>query len=188
MIDENAFGLLIAYLSIEVDEYDGEREDFVTRYKAFCTLLRARLRNQPPSASGRAIELGHAFYVELIEGDNECDLIAWLRMTRAELSEPGYLTAGILTYGSSWYDAAEPYPAVTNLGMSKLVNASGPSEPLRRALCAEAASRGDEDAGAPGWGPGLYLDVDAVEALGRKPKNQPTILRSGGAEYFRAGS
>jgi len=68
----------------------------------------------------------------------------------------------------------------------KLVNASGPSEPLRRALCADAASRGDQD--AAGWGPGLYLDVDAVEALGRKPKNQPTILRSGGAEYFRAGS
>jgi len=188
MIDENAFGLLIAYLSIEDDEYAGEREDFVIRYKAFSAVLRARLRNQPPSASARAIELGHAFYVELIEGDNECELIAWLRATRAELSELGYLTAGILTYGSSWYTVAEPHPAVTDFDTSKLINASGPSEPLRRALCADAASRGDEDSGAAGWGPGLYLDVEAVEALGRKPKNQPTILRSGGAEYFRAGS
>ena len=188
MIDENAFGLLIAYLSIEDDEYAGEREDFVTRYKAFSAVLRARLHNEPPSASARAIELGHAFYVEVIQGDNECDVIAWLRATRVELSELGYLTAGILTYGSSWYDVAEPHPSVTDLGTSKFVNVSGPSEPLRRALCADAASRGNEDSDAAGWGPGLYLDVDAVDALGRKPKNQPTILRSGGAEYFRAGS
>jgi hypothetical protein len=188
MIDENAFGLLITYLSIEDDEYDGERENFVTRYKAFSALLRDRLRNYPPSDSAHAIELGHAFYVELIEEHNECDLISWLRMTRAELSESGYLTAGILTFGSSWYDAAEPHTTVTELGTAKLVYASGPSEPLRRALCADAASRGDEDAGTPGWGPGLYLDVDAVEALGRKPKNEPTIMRSGGAAYFRAGS
>jgi len=188
MIDENAFGLLIVYLSIEDDEYDGEREDFVTRYKAFRDLMRARLSNQPPSDLARAIDLGHSFYVELIESDNECDLISWLRMTRAELSDSGYLTAGILTFGSSWYDAAEPHPAITDIGTARLVNASGPSEPLRRALSAEAASRGDDDAGAPGWGPGLYLDVDAVEALGRKPKNEPTIMRSGGAAYFRAGS
>lgn len=188
MIDENAFGLLVAYLSIEDDEYDGEREDFVTRYKAFDALLLARLRDQPLGATVRAVHLGHAFYVELIEGSNECDLIAWLRATRAELSELGFLTAGILTYGSSWYDASEPLPTITDLGHSKLVSASGPSEPLRRALCADAASRGDEDSDVPGWGPGLYLAVDAVDALGRKPKNQPTILRSGGAEYFRAGS
>jgi len=188
MIDENAFGLLIAYLSIEDDEYDGERDDFVTRYKGFSSLLRARLSEQPPSDAACALELGHAFYVELVEGDTEIDLIAWLRNTRAELTEHGYQTAGILTYGSSWYDAAEPHPAVTDIGTCKLVIASGPSEPLRRALCAEAASRGDEDGGNPGWGSGLYLDVDAVEALKRKPKNQPTILRGGGAEFFRAGS
>jgi len=188
MIDENAFGLLIAYLNIEDDEYDGEREQFVTRYTGYSDLLRARLLAQPPSDSARAVELGHAFYVELIEGDNKCDPIAWLRTTRTELSESGYLTAGILTYGSSWYDGAESHSALCDIGTTKLVTASGPSEPLRRALCADAASRGDEITGTPGWGPGLYLDVDAVEALGRKPKNQPTILRCNGAEFFRAGA
>jgi hypothetical protein len=192
MIDENAFGLLIAYLSIEDDEYDGSREDFVSRYEAFSTLLCARLRDQPPGDSPRAVTLGHAFYIEIIEGDGECDLIAWLRATRAELGELGYLTAGILTYGSSWYGSGEPQAAFADLGTAKLVNASGPSEPLRRALGADAATRGHEDeaedAGNPGWGPGLYLDVDAVEALGRKPKNQPTLLRSGGAQFYRAGS
>jgi hypothetical protein len=188
MIDENAFGLLIAYLSIEDDEYDAEREDFVARYLAFGRHLRGRLRDQPPSESARAVELGHAFYVEIIDGDHEGDLIAWLRTTRALLTESGYVTAGILTYGSSWYDEDAPCPSVTDVGTSKLATASGPSEPLRRALCADCACRGDEDASTPGWGAGLYLDVEAVEAMGRKPKNQPTILRTCGAEFFRAGA
>ncbi len=188
MIDENAFGLLIAYLNIEEDEYAGEREQFVLRYNAFRSLLRDRLRDAPPSDSARALELGHAFFVELLEDEIGCDLIAWLRTLRTELGDSGYVTAGILTYGSSWYDAADPQPAVTEVAKCRVVSASGPSEPLRRALGAEAACRGDEDAAAPGWGPGLYLDVDAVEALGRKPMNQPTILRSNGAEFFRAGS
>jgi len=188
MIDENAFGLLISYLNIEDDEYAGERADFVRRYADFKQRLCERLASEPPGAGARALELGHAFYVELADGDHERDLIAWLRQTRAALSEPGFLTAGILAYGGSWQDEAEPYPSVTELGGSTLVRASGPSEPLRRALLAEAAARGDADAGTPGWGPGLYLDVEAVEALGRKPKNQPTVLKSGGAEFFRAGS
>ena len=59
---------------------------------------------------------------------------------------------------------------------------------VHRALLAEAATHGDETTVSEGWGPGLYLDLEAVEALGRRPKNTPTILRSGGAEFFRAGS
>jgi hypothetical protein len=188
MTDESAFGLLIAYLNIEDDEYGGEREDFVDRYAEFRSRLCERLLLEPPGARARAIELGHAFYVELADGEHERDLIAWLRQTRAALTEPGFLTAGILAYGGSWQNETEPYPSVTELGASTLVRASGPSEPLRRALLAEAAARGDEDSGAPGWGPGLYLDVEAVEALGRKPKNRPTVLKIGGAEFFRAGS
>jgi hypothetical protein len=187
MIDENAFGLLIAYLSIEDDEYAGERQEFVSRYQEFSTLLRARLRDQPPSREAHALELGHALYIEFIEGDGEGDLIAWLRAARSELSALGYVTAGILTYGSSWYAPDALQPTITDCGAVKLVHASGPSEPLRRALVADAASRGDDEDSIPGWGPGLYLDVDAVEALARKPKNQPTILRCGGAQFFRAG-
>jgi hypothetical protein len=116
------------------------------------------------------------------------DLIVWLRETRALLNEQGFLTAGILTFGSSWLHADEPAPHVVELGAVRLARASGPSEPFRRALSADTAARGDEDGGTEGWGAGLYLDVTAVEALGRKPKNAPTILRSGGAEFFRAGS
>ena len=81
-----------------------------------------------------------------------------------------------------------PAAQFVDCGSVKLFRASRPSEPLRRSLLAEAATHGDEQEGTEGWGPGLYLDVEAVEALGRKPKNAPTILRSGGAEFFRAGS
>ena len=188
MIDENAFGLLIAYLSLEHDEYAGERATFVERYAAFTARVRGRLSEAPPGPSARALELGHAFYVELLEEERDADLIAWLREARASLAEQGFETAGILSFGASWVAEGKPEPDVVQLGCVKLLRASGPSEPLRRALLAEAASRGDDEADAAGWGPGLYLDVAAVEALGRKPKNAPTILRSGGAEFFRAGS
>jgi hypothetical protein len=67
-----------------------------------------------------------------------------------------------------------------------VTTASHPSEPLRRALSAEVATHatGDE----PGWGPGLYLDTEAVEALGRTPKNAPTVLEIAGATFYRAGT
>jgi hypothetical protein len=188
MIDENAFGLLVSYYSIEDDEYAGEREDFVDRYATFAALVRDRLTEKPPGDGAKAIDLGYAFYVEVLDGAEHLDLIAWLRELRATLNEQGFLTAGMLTHGSCWVDERDPRPDIVDCGSVKLFRASRPSEPLRRSLLAEAATHGDEQSGSEGWGPGLYLDVEAVEALGRRPKNTPTILRSGGAEFFRAGS
>lgn len=194
MIDENAFGLLIAYFNIEDDEYAGEREQFIERYATFSALIRDRLAERPPGEGARAIDLGHAFYIELSDGDQGVDLIAWLRELRAVLNGHELTTAAMLTHGSCWIDAGDPRPDVVECGSVKLFRASRPSEPLRRALLAESATHGDagpeDDAGTgeQGWGPGLYLDLEAVEALGRKPKNAPTILRRGGAEFFRAGS
>jgi hypothetical protein len=187
MIDENAFGLLVSYFNIEDDEYTGERDHFIERYATFAALVRDRLNEQPLAPAARAIDLGHAFYVELSDGDQATDLIAWLRDTRARLAEHGFATAGMLSHGSIWVDEADPRPDIVELGPVQLFRASRPSEPLRRCLLAEAATHPDDD-DDDGWGPGLYLDVEAVEALGRKPKNTPTILRSGGAEFFRAGS
>jgi hypothetical protein len=188
MIDENAFGLLISYYSIEDDEYAGEREQFVDRYARFAALIRDRLAGQPPGPETRAIDIGYAFYIELPDGNQQLDPIGWLRDARAALAEHGYATAGMLTHGSCWVDPDDPRPDIVDCGSVRLFRASRPSEPLRRALLAEAATHGDEAVGAEGWGPGLYLDLEAVEALGRRPKNTPTILRSGGAEFFRAGS
>ena len=53
-------------------------------------------------------------------------------------------------------------------------------------LVADVASRGDDEDGS-GWGPGLYLDTEAAEALGMTPKNAPTVLRAAGASFYRAG-
>jgi hypothetical protein len=188
MIDENAFGLLISYFDIEQDEYEGEREQFIDRYATFAALVRDRLTDKPPGSSARAIDLGYAFYVELPDGEQHGDLIGWLRELRATMNEHGYATAGMLTHGSCWVDEQDPRPDIVDCGTVRLFRASRPSEPLRRSLLAEAATHGDEQTGVEGWGPGLYLDVEAVEALGRRPKNTPTILRCGGAEFFRAGS
>jgi hypothetical protein len=188
MIDENAFGLLISYFDIEQDEYEGEREQFIDRYATFAALVRDRLTDKPPGSSARAIDLGYAFYVELPDGEQQGDLIGWLRELRATMNEHGYATAGMLTHGSCWVDEQDPRPDIVDCGTVRLFRASRPSEPLRRSLLAEAATHGDEQTGVEGWGPGLYLDVEAVEALGRRPKNTPTILRCGGAEFFRAGS
>ncbi len=188
MIDENAFGLLVSLIHIEDEEYAGEREQFIERYAQFTALVRDRLVEEAPGVSARAVDLGHAFYIELSDGDQQLDLIGWLKRLRTTLSEHDFASAGMLTHGSCWVDADDPRPDVVDCGSVKLVRASRPSEPLRRALLAEAATHGDEESGVEGWGPGLYLDVEAVEALGRKPKNTPTILRCGGAEFFRAGS
>lgn len=187
MIDENAFGVLLSYYDIEDDEYRGERDEFIDRYATFSALIRDRLTESPPGTSVRAIDFGYAFYVELPDGE-QGDLIGWLKAMRATLTEHDFATAGMLSHGSCWVDPQDPRPDMVECGSVKLFRASRPSEPLRRALLAEAATHGDEEAGIEGWGPGLYLDLEAVEALGRKLKNTPTILRAGGAEFFRAGS
>jgi hypothetical protein len=191
VIDEDAFGLLVSYHRIEDDEYAGDRADFVARYQGFATLVHSELRAGPPGASVHAVDFGHAVYAELLEDEEHVDLIVWLKKLREKLSERGYETAGVLTYGSRWRDEAETAEQGSEPVEGervRLVRVSLPSEPLRRALLAEAATHGDQDGGTEGWGPGLYLSVDAVEALGRKPKNAPTVLRTGGAEFFRAGS
>jgi hypothetical protein len=188
MIDEDAFGLLVSYLNLEDDEYSGEREDFVNRYTGFVELVHAHLSEHAPSATARGLDLGHAVYVELLADDEHADLITWLRKLRATLAEREYLTAGILTFGSVWVAAEAVRPDRIGCGSVSLALASLPSEPLRRALQAEAATHADDEADTPGWGPGLYLQTEAVEALGRKPKNEPTVLSCSGGRFFRAGS
>ncbi len=188
MHDENAFGLLISYLNLEDDELAGERDDFVERYRQFERLVRDRLTSAAPGSSGRALELGHAVYIELVEDERQVDLILWLRETRAALAEHGYQTAAMLTFAGTWLAEDDPGPVVTRVGNLDLVQASLPSEPLRRALLADAAARSDQGEGSGGWGPGLYLDVEAVEALGRKPKNAPSVLACGDAKFYRAGA
>jgi len=189
MVDENAFGLLLSYYDVEEDEYALERPAFVERFEGFRAAVLEHLKDAPLGADVRAVDLGHAVFVEVGDGDQTTGPLGWLRDARKRLSEKGYATVAVLTHGSRWVDpdggAATSTEWVGDVG---LVTISRPSEPLRRALYGDAASRPDDEDGAVGWGPGLYLDTEAVEALGIRPKNEPTILRSSGVSFFRAGS
>jgi hypothetical protein len=189
MIDENAFGLLISYYSIEDDEYGLEPDDFVRRFGEFRELVLGLVREQSPGSDVRALDLGHALYFELADGDQHGDPIAWLKQARARLSECELESVGVLSHGGRWLADSESHAPSEQIGSDvKLLRASLPSEPLRRALYADAASRLDEESDFEGWGPGLYVDSEAIEALGRSPKNAPTPLCTAGAVFYRVGS
>ncbi|HLV68449.1 MAG TPA: hypothetical protein VKY73_21685 [Polyangiaceae bacterium] len=187
-IDENAFGLLFAYHDIEDEEYGLEREDFVSRFTAFREAMLEHLRASPLGEAVVCIDLGHALYFEVADGDHSTDLLAWLRAASAHLKARDFAVTAVLTHGGRWVDeSARDLPAVVEpLPGLALVRATRPSEPLRRALYAEAACHGRE--GDDGWGAGCYVDEEAVLALKRAFKNSPTPLNVAGATFFRIGS
>jgi hypothetical protein len=191
MIDENAFGILIGYLDVEDDEYSLEREAFVEKFSRFRDVVYDYVAESAPAGAARALDLGHAIYFEFAEGEESVDLIAWTRELRSRVGDSEFANVAVVTHGSRWSEEDEEGPTLE--GMNErfvasvaVTTASHPSEPLRRALAAEVATHatGDE----AGWGPGLYLDTEAVEALGRTPKNAPTVLEIAGATFYRAGT
>lgn len=186
MDDENAFGLLLAWADIEQEEYSQEPADFARRWRAFRDAWRDALGIFALGKDVRALDLGHALYLELADGDQTEDPIAWLKLVRARLSEQGFATVGVLSYGGRWLadDAGSELPEMNGVFVAV---ASAPSEPLRRALWAETAAHHDQADAPDGWGAGLYVDTEAIEALGRKFKNEPTPLVSAGATFYRLG-
>jgi hypothetical protein len=187
MIDENAYGLLISYFGIENDEYAFEREEFSERLEKFCGSWQACLRELPLGDSVLAIDLGHALYLEVAEDELSRDPLAWLREVRARLKASEFETAGVLSYGGRWL-ASENASAGTErlqIGQVLVQQVSRASEPLRHTLDADAATRAGEEESDNGWGPGLYVEDEAIEALGRKLKNAPTALEAGGVTFYR---
>ncbi len=180
MIDENAFGVLVSWYDIEDAEYGDAPEEFVARWREFVASWREALGVWELGEGARGVDLGHALYVEIAEGDQSEDPIVWLKMVRARIAERGFTTVGVVSHGGRWVGESEPEPAAI-----PVTQASFPSEALRRALFADAAARHDEEDAPEGWGPGLYVDADAIEALGRQLKNAPTPLHSAGATFFR---
>jgi hypothetical protein len=188
MIDENAFGLLVSYFDIEDDEYTLEREQFVERFRLFRKIVLGALAELGIGAAARVLDLGHAVYCEFAQEDDIEDPVGWLRKVRERLAEQDFATVGVLSHGGRWVvgdDAARDAPELVE-GFT-FVPSSSPSEPLRRALYAETQTHPDETTGFAGWGPGLYIDTEAVEALGRRLKNAPTPLSSAGATFYRMG-
>jgi hypothetical protein len=192
--DENAFGILVSYFRVEDEEYGLERREFVDRFELFRRLLRECLRDVPLGIRVRAVDLGHALYVELAEDEHATSPLAWAKKAREKLGAHSLESVAIVTHGSRWVDVdAETFLSTEYIGDTSLVTISNPSEPLRRALYGEAAAHSDEteeDASGDSeraWGPGLYLDTEAAEALALAPKNAPTVLYTRGAGFYRVG-
>jgi len=188
MLDENAFGILLSYHHAENDEYACEPPEFAERFTRFRKLVADFLDENPLGNDVVVVDLGHAVYLEVAHDDETVEPLGWLRQARARLAEHDFVSVGVLSHGSRWVDESEgPSVSVEHVAGVRRVALAGPSEPLRRALYAETASHRDEDDAPEGWGPGLYADTEAIEALGKQPKNAPTLLRVAGASFYRAG-
>lgn len=187
--DENAFGVLVAYYDIDEDEYARDEDEFVTRFTEFRAAVLAFFDEFPLAESVHVVDLGHALFAEIADGEQLDDPMAWAKAVRAALRGRGLETSVFLTHGGRWVEDGAGPPAEVERAASggAYVQASRPSEPLRRALLGwAAAARGDvEDSAA--WGAGLYVDTEVVEALGRTPKNAPTPLSMAGATFYRIG-
>jgi hypothetical protein len=186
LFDQNAFGLLLSFYDIEDAEYSLEPEEFVARWERFRGLILDHARERELAEGLTAVDFGHALYFEFEDGDQLEDPMAWLRAASRLLSEAEFAVVAVLAHGGRWVDANASASSNAEAGAPSIVRATRPSEALRRALYAEAATHGAE--GDDGWGSGVFVDEEAVAALKRTFKNAPTALLAGGAKFFRLGS
>lgn len=184
MIDEDAFGILLSYFEVEDDEYGSDdRLEFVRRFEAFERLSLAAIAGMELPATHHVVCLGHAVYAEVRDSEDTPELLARFRAAAARLAEEGYVNVAALTHGSRWVDP-ERGPELSVTGEApRVARMARPSEPLRKALFVAALAQADDE--VEGWGPGVYADTEALEALGKSPKNAPTVLRAPGAAFYR---
>lgn len=184
MIDEDAFGILFSYFDVEDDEYGSDdRSEFVERFEAFERTVLELARGMELGADHHVVCFGHAVYVEVADGDHGPDLFARVRRASALLTGADFVNVTVLAHGGRWVVEGQP-PALSIFeGPPRIARVSRPSEPLRRALDADTMARSDDE--IPGWGPGVYADTEALAALGKAPKNAPTVLRARGAQFYR---
>jgi hypothetical protein len=188
LVDENAYGIWVSWFDAEQVEYSQSADKFAPRIQVFRSAVREFLSTFPLGKGALVIELGTAVYVEIGDGDQSEDLIGWLRSFRAYLGQGDWTTFAVLSHGGRWVSTSHDVPLPSELGGFRVLASMGPSEPLRKAMAAEALAHDDEDAGVEGWGSGTFVDSEALEAMGRKLKNQPTALRCAGTDFFRIGS
>ncbi len=188
LFDENAFGIWISWFDAEEVEYSQSADKFPPRIRVFRAAVAEYLTNFSPAKGSQAIDFGTSIYLEFAQGDQSEDPIAYLRAFRAYLAKGDWNTFAVLTHGGRWVAARPEARMPSTIGEVAVLASVGPSEAFRKAMCAEATSHDDEDEGIEGWGPGLFVDAEVLDAMGRKLKNDPTPLRSGGACFFRIGA
>lgn len=186
MIDEDAFGVLFSYYELEDDEYGtDDRGEFVERFEGFESLVLGLVSELGLPGDPHVVSLGHAIYVEFRDDGptGASDVLRAIRQASTRLTEAGYVNATALTHGGRWLQPERAPELSVSEAAPRIARVSRPSEPLRRALEVDALSRCSEE--FDGWGPGVYVDTDALEALGKTPKNAPTVLHTAGAQFFR---
>ena len=184
MIDEDAFGILFSYYDIEDDEYGSDdRGDFVRRFQAFEQLGVEAIRSLELPSEHHVVCLGHAVYAEVKDAEELPQLFARFRVAAARLAAEGFANVAVLTHGGRWVEDGLGVALGIEGEGPRVARLSRPSEPLRRALFVAALAQGDDD--IEGWGAGVYADTEALEALGKAPKNAPTVLRAPGASFYR---
>jgi hypothetical protein len=203
VIDENTFGVLLAHYDLESIEYSLAEDAFLAYIGRFLAAIDTNIAAQPLGDALRRIDLGHAVYLEFADGDQLSDPIAWVRGMRQQLVEADLPNICVLTAGGRWISPKDEVPAeVNDLPAEKAADlerksgawrvnsprAYGPSEALRKALAAEAFAQPTTSGDSiQGWGPGLYIDKDAVEQLGKSLKNAPTTLPVLSGTFYRIG-
>lgn len=184
MIDEDAFGILFSYYDVEEDEYGSDdRDEFVRRFETFERLGLDAVRSLELPAEHHVVCLGHAVYAEVRDGEDTPQLFARFRAAAAQLTSQGFMSVAVLAHGSRWVPDGLGVTLDVEGESPRVARISRPSEPLRKALFVAALAQGDDE--VEGWGPGVYADTEALEALGKTPKNAPTVLRAPGASFFR---
>jgi hypothetical protein len=193
MIDENAYGILIALHDPTNLEYSTEREAYVGILGSLERVLVEYLETTELAENMSVTHFGHAVYLEFADGSELTSPLTWLRGLRALCTEAELVTVGVLSYGSRWQgedneDGEEPSSPLACLGPGVNYVARS-SEPLRKALgvdsCTQPGLLSEEDRG---WGSGLYVEQEAIEALKRTLKNTPTPLLVAGGTFYRFGN
>jgi hypothetical protein len=187
LTDENAYGIWVSWFDAEDVEYAQSADKFPPRIMVFRSAVSDFLEREPLGTGVRAIEFGTSVYVEVGDGDQTTDLLAWVRKLRAYLREGDWETFSVVAHGGRWV-ARKPEARMPDRVGNVTVVSFGPSEPFRKVMAAEAMAHDDEETGEPGWGVGMFVDADALEALDRKLKNAPTAMCSGGSCFYRVGA
>lgn len=190
MIDENAYGVLIALHDPTNLEYSTERDAYVAILQSLDRVLVEYLLTTELAEGLRVTHLGHAVYLEFEDGAERTNPLTWLRGLRERCSEAELVTVGVLSYGSRWCGEPEEESESPLASLGPDVNyVARSSEPLRKVLgvdsCTQPGLLGEEELG---WGSGLYVEQDAIEAMKRTLKNTPTPLLVAGGTFYRFGS
>jgi len=188
LVDENAFGIWVSWFDAEDVEYAQSADKFPPRIMVFRSAVTDYLERNPLGDGATAIDCGTAIYVEIAAGDQSADLLAWARGFRSFLADGDWTTFVAITHGGRWVPATDEAKMPPRVGDVAILASFGPSEPFRKAMAAEAMAHDDEETGDRGWGSGMFVDVEALEALDRKLKNEPTALCCPGGCFFRIGA